>query len=232
MTTSAKLPRRESLQAGRALVAVAAIGDSEVRAHRAASILARSGFDVCWEGSDPGELAACEDAPDIAVVSSEQLEGAKAWAQKLRERFPESDVVVVVSVAGRRAFREAIQEGLDGIVLESEVETCLPVAVDAVCSGQLVVPRELREHLTKPALSTREKQILGMVVMGFTNGEIAAKLFLAESTVKSHLSSAFVKMGVRSRNEATALILDAENGLGTGILAISEDPTTPDPLKN
>jgi hypothetical protein len=41
--------------------------------------------------------------------------------------------------------------------------------------------------------------------------------------VKSHLSSAFSKLGVRSRNEATALILDPENGLGTGILAISQD---------
>ena len=69
-------------------------------------------------------------------------------------------------------------------------------------------------------LSTREKQVLGMVVLGFTNGEIARQLHLAESTIKSHLSSSFTKLGVRSRNEAAELI-DADGGLGTGILAIS-----------
>jgi len=67
----------------------------------------------------------------------------------------------------------------------------------------------------------REKQVLGMVVMGFSNGEIANKLVLAESTIKSHLSSAFSKLGVRSRGEATELILDPVNGLGPGILSIA-----------
>jgi DNA-binding NarL/FixJ family response regulator len=87
----------------------------------------------------------------------------------------------------------------------------------------LSLPRDARDVVARPKLSTREKQILGMVVLGFSNGEIASKLSLAESTVKSHLSSSFSKLGVRSRNEATAMILDPDGGLGTGILAISEE---------
>lgn len=66
-----------------------------------------------------------------------------------------------------------------------------------------------------------------MVVLSFTNGEIAQKLYVSESTVKSHLSSAFAKLGVRSRSAAAEAILDPVNGLGTGILAIvGGDPTS------
>ena len=45
------------------------------------------------------------------------------------------------------------------------------------------------------------------MVEGCTNGEIAQRLFLAESTIKSHLATAFAKLGVRSRRDATAMIL-------------------------
>ncbi len=91
------------------------------------------------------------------------------------------------------------------------------------------MPREHWRQIEPPALSTREKQILGLVVMGYMNSQIAEQLFLAESTVKSHLSSAFGKLGVRSRNEAVNLILDPERGLGMGILALGGEPLEPTP---
>jgi DNA-binding NarL/FixJ family response regulator len=56
-------------------------------------------------------------------------------------------------------------------------------------------------------------------VMGMTNAAIASQLYLAESTVKSHLSSAFAKLGVSSRAEATNVILDP-SAAGLGILTI------------
>ena len=60
----------------------------------------------------------------------------------------------------------------------------------------------------------------------FTNSEIGARLFRAESTVKSHLSSAFAKLRVRSRSEAAAMIVDPQGSLGTGILAITSNGET------
>jgi DNA-binding NarL/FixJ family response regulator len=133
--------------------------------------------------------------------------------------MPQAGIVVVASEQPA-SLRECLDAGANGFVLDSP-DAPLAVTLRAVCSGQLCVPQDLWGRVSRPALSGREKQILGMVVMGFSNAEIAKKLYVAESTVKSHLSSAFARLGVRSRSEATALILDHEHGLGAGILGIS-----------
>jgi DNA-binding NarL/FixJ family response regulator len=140
----------------------------------------------------------------------------------LADWMPQAGIIVAASEQPR-SLRECLDAGARGFVLDSP-DAPLAVTVRAVCSGQLCVPHDFWERLRRPILSNREKQILGMVVMGFTNAEIAQKLYVAESTVKSHLSSAFARLGVRSRSEATALILDAETGLGKGVVAMSGDP--------
>jgi DNA-binding NarL/FixJ family response regulator len=94
-----------------------------------------------------------------------------------------------------------------------------------VHAGQLVLPADAVALVAKPSLSAREKQVLGLVVIGFSNGDIARKLHLAETTVKSHLTSSFRKLGVRTRSEATMRILDPQTGFGLGILAVTHAGT-------
>jgi DNA-binding NarL/FixJ family response regulator len=90
--------------------------------------------------------------------------------------------------------------------------------VQSVLLGQVSVPRPLRELVEAPALSHRERQILALVVEGFTNAQIAERLYLAESTVKTHLSSAFRRLGVKSRREATAAVLGSDDPFRLGVL--------------
>ncbi len=127
------------------------------------------------------------------------------------------------SVRGARA----VAAKLEGTVLLSELEHTLVPTLIAVSAGCCVVPRAVRQLVDRPALSPRERQILAMVVLDFSNGEIARKLYLTESAVKNHLSSAFSKLGVTSRNAAAELILDNESGLGPGILRISPEEELP-----
>jgi DNA-binding NarL/FixJ family response regulator len=144
--------------------------------------------------------------------------------EPLRQRVEQARVIVLCAAIRGWEVHCALAAGALGIVLEDELEDALAACIDAVAAGQVCVPRNHWRQIEAPALSTREKQILGLVVMGYMNSQIAEQLFLAESTIKSHLSSAFAKLGVRSRHEAVSLIVDPERGLSMGILGLGGEP--------
>ena len=197
--------------------------DRRARAEIAKLLAPRADLAVST-GANAAQLVRSGAAADAIVLHCEQVSSAElALFAELRRHTPELKIIAVCESANGRSARRAVDAGIDGLVLAERLQATLEPTVSAVLAGQTAVPRELRGSVRKPALSFREKQILGMVVMGFSNGEISSQLFLAESTVKSHLSSAFTKLGVRSRSEAAAMILDPNGSLGTGILAISSD---------
>jgi DNA-binding NarL/FixJ family response regulator len=169
------------------------------------------------EVDDPQQLAEVEDidADSIVVFACDvDLPREMAALRRLRRELREPAIVAVSPMATGTGVRRALDAGADGVVFESELESTLAVAVRAVASGQSVVPRKLRASVERPAFSHRERQVLSFVSRGLTNAQIADKLFLSESTIKSHLSSAFSKFGVRSRKEAAALFLELEQTSG------------------
>jgi DNA-binding NarL/FixJ family response regulator len=159
-------------------------------------------------------LAAVPDAPSaggpsVLVLAMDAGDAeAATTVRAARERSPEAAVVVVTPAARESEVRRVMRAGALGVVFDGQLETTLVPAVRAVAAGFVVVPRRLRDQALKPVFSHREREILGLVAEGATNREIADHLFLAESTVKSHLSTAFTKLGVRTRAEAAALVLD------------------------
>jgi DNA-binding NarL/FixJ family response regulator len=184
------------------------------------------------------ELSAVDELGDLEHLPREDTSERRAivlWAgetvaplsksiERLVHRFAPAPLVVVCSSIHRWEVRTALAAGAVGVVAYENLTDTLGPCLLAVTAGQICVPREQWRQVEPPALSSREKQILGLVVMGYMNSQIAEQLFLAESTVKSHLSSAFGKLGVRSRNEAVNLIIDPERGLGMGILGLGGEP--------
>jgi DNA-binding NarL/FixJ family response regulator len=156
----------------------------------------------------------------IVLAVDDTALSLSALLEPLTRRFARVPVVLVCPSIQPGAVRAALAAGVAGVVLHSDLESALGTCLRAVRAGQLCIPRRSSQQLEPPVLSSREKQVLGLVVMGYMNSEIAKQLFLAESTVKSHLSSVFHKLGVRSRHEAVARILDPQGGLGIGILSL------------
>ena len=133
--------------------------------------------------------------------------------ETLRHLRPTCRIVLVATSDQRSLIRKALRYGVDGFVPHASAHAALPVSVAAVLAGQLAVPQSLRRHASWASFSTRERQVLQLVADGLTNNEIARNLYLSESTVKTHLSSSFRKLGVSSRAEATAAVLDPDTGL-------------------
>jgi DNA-binding NarL/FixJ family response regulator len=127
-------------------------------------------------------------------------------------------VVAVSPPCGPLGLRRAVRAGADSLVLDHELEDVLAPAVRAVAAGLTAVPALLRSGAERLAFSHREREVLRLAVTGHTNGEIASMLFLAESTVKSHLSSAYRKLGAAGRNEAASMIFDPNEGLADVVL--------------
>lgn len=174
--------------------------------------LAHAGFRPVSEQRAVERLLA--EGADVVVVAGqgdaeERVEAIAAAAA----RHPSCPVVATMPVeAGGAQLRRALRAGASAVVLDDDIERALGPAAGAAAVGQVVVPPQLARRLSPRVLSHREREILELVALGLTNRQIAARLFVAESTVKSHLSSSLHKLEVGSRAEAVALLLDPEEG--------------------
>lgn len=199
---------------------IAALAEDELATKRIEAVLESDGLCVETRVLDVDDLGHGDvPSPDVLVVAfGRGITERDHQMRRLRKSLPNTHLIAVMPEDSRRGVRRALEAGADGVVFETQVESTLTLTVRAVLAGQTAVPAAGRHEVDRPTLSGREKQVLGMVVMGMSNKTIAAKLFLAESTVKCHLSSAFSKLGVRSRNEAADLILHSGVGLGLGLI--------------
>lgn len=199
---------------------VAMLADDELAARRAEAVLVGDGLLVSIRAGRADDIVESRPMhPDVVIVlCGRGITERDHQMRRMRRAMPNTGIVAVMPDDSRRGVRRALEAGADGVVFETMLERALSLTVRSVLAGQTIVPAAGRLEVDRPTLSAREKQVLSMVVAGMSNKAIAGELFLAESTVKCHLSSAFSKLGVRSRNEAADLILHS-GGDGPGVLA-------------
>jgi DNA-binding NarL/FixJ family response regulator len=206
--------------AARRAPAAVVIGDDRVPRSEVRRLLTAAGFAV-ESAVDRTPFGIDRDGIAVAFAGADASSTQRLAA--LAERLQGTPIVAVMSAqASGNWLRRVLRAGVAGIVLDDRLEVALAATAWAVAAGQISVPPALRRHLAPRPLSHREKEILGLVVLGYTNRQIADRLFVAESTVKTHLASVFTKLDARSRSEVTALVLDPEEGYGGSVLAMAE----------
>jgi two-component system response regulator DesR len=154
---------------------------------------------------DDALAAVREHRPDVLVTDIE-MPGRTGLdlAAELNNQGDPTRVLIVTTFARSGYLRRAVDAGVAGYVLKDSPIGELAGALRRVHAGERVVAPELAVAAWDAAdpLTDRERELLRAVADGASNAEIAARLFLAEGTVRNYLSSAMAKLGARNRNEA------------------------------
>ena len=221
------------------MIRVALVDDQAIVRVGLARILSPSdGFEVVAECGDGRqaleELPALR--PDVILmdIRMPRLDGIAA-TERLRDMADPVPVLVLTTFGEDEVLWAAIEAGAAGFVLKDSSAEELIAAVRAVAGGgawfdAAVAPRVLDRYrrLVAPAardaarldlLTDREHAVLRLMARGATNAEIAARLSVAQATVKTHVGSIFAKLDVRDR--AAAIVFAYDHGV------VSPGATTP-----
>lgn len=204
-----------------------------VRAGFAAILQAQDGIDVVGQAGDGAEGVTQVRSlrPDVVLmdVRMPTMDGIEATRQILasaeRDGRPAPAILILTTFDADEYVHDALGAGASGFLLKDALPDELVQAVRIVAAGDaLLAPRITKRLLerfaaTRPGVNTqslrlndlteREHEILILVGQGLSNGEIAAQLFLAEQTVKTHVSRIFSKLHLRDRVQAVILAYDA-----------------------
>jgi DNA-binding NarL/FixJ family response regulator len=176
----------------------------------------RSGADVCTEAK---RLSADVVLLDLRMPDVDGLQ----VLESLREELPATKVVVFSMVGDPEAIRECFRRGASGFVLKTIDPQDLASAIHQAVEGTTFYARGLPgiDHeapATAAGLTRRELTIMRAVARGLTNEAIAKDLWVAEQTIKFHLTNAYRKIGVKNRTEAARWAFDH------GLLDASDAP--------
>ena len=187
-------------------------------------------IDVVAEAEDGQDAVeqAIATAPDVVLmdIRMPRMDGIAATSAILTARTPPKVLVLTTFDLDDYVY-EALRAGASGFLLKSAPPRELPDAIRTVASGDALLSpqitrRLVADYVTRPRRTTRphaafdrltprEAEVMKLIARGLSNAEIAARLYLAEPTVKTHVTRVLAKLGVRDR--VHAVVLAYESGL-------------------
>ena len=174
---------------------------------------ATPGFEVVGEAADADEALrrARFDTPDVVVLDI-GLKGRSGLdiVEELRQMGPR---VVILSMQDEPAYaRKAFELGAQGYVVKDAADEELADALDAVLGDRIYVHPALAARLVmgepEDDLTERERQILRLIALGYTNQEIAGQLFLSVRTIEAHRRHILDKLRLSTRADLVRYALE------------------------
>jgi NarL family two-component system response regulator LiaR len=190
-----------------------------VRRGLAAFLKSKVDLELVGEASDGEDaLHTCDQVqPDVILMDlvMPKMNGAAA-TRAIRERHPNVQVIALTSFQEKKLVHEALQAGAISYLLKNVSVDDLAEAIRAAYAGRPTLAPEAAQALIQVAsqgptpghdLTSREHEVLALMVEGLSNPEIARRLSVSRSTARAHVSNILSKLGVSNRAEAVALAL-------------------------
>jgi two-component system, NarL family, nitrate/nitrite response regulator NarL len=145
-------------------------------------------------------------APDIVItdINMPEVSGIEL-ALKIKKEFPAVKIIAMSTFKERSYISQMIQNGAAGYLVKSASKEEIEEAILSVYEGKLYMSLDINlsandkpELADIPVLSSREKEVLHLIADGFTNPQIAAKLFISLHTVDSHRKNLLTKFGINN----------------------------------
>ncbi|WP_025155890.1 response regulator transcription factor [Leifsonia aquatica] len=187
-----------------------------VRAGLVALFASEPDLSVVAEAATPGEAVAAAERenPDVVLMDLQfgagETGGGADATRRIRALDAAPYVLVLTNYDSDADILGAVEAGASGYLLKDAPPHELVAAVRAAAAGESalapVIASRLLDRMRAPqaSLSARETEVLRLVAAGRSNTDVAAELFVSETTVKSHLAHIFTKLGVTSRTAAVA----------------------------
>lgn len=155
--------------------------------------------------------------PDVILMDMVMpgMDGATA-TRLTRQKFPQVQVIALTSFKEGELIRNALEAGAIGYLLKDVSADELARAIRAAHIGRATLSPDAAQALVESAnqppmpgldLTEREREVLTLMIEGLNNTQIAGRLTVSPSTIKSHVSNILTKLGVASRTEAVTLAL-------------------------
>jgi DNA-binding NarL/FixJ family response regulator len=183
-----------------------------------------AGVEVVGTAADGDEALALaiQLRPDVVLMDLRMphCDGVEA-TRRLREHDAGINVLVLTTYADDRSVIDALRAGARGYLTKDAGSGQICDALERVMSGQAAIDPAVQHHLLNAiaspsaippdrapsfpdGLTHREAEVLTLIAQGLSNTEIADRLVISETTVKSHINHLFAKTGVRDRAQAVA----------------------------
>ena len=185
------------------------------------TLLDVAGIEVVGEADDGGAAldVVAATRPDVVLLDLRMPRHDGIWTlERLRARGCDVPVLVLTTFDDDTLVLDALRAGARGYLLKDVTLEQLTRAVEALAAGGTLVAPSITDRLLRAirsgpspvgadappmeALTERELEVLRLVAEGYSNREIAGALFLAEGTVKNHVSTILLKLGARDRTNA------------------------------
>ena len=194
-----------------------------VRSGLRAVLEGEEGMEVCGEASSASEAVPNAEAlrPDVILMDIRMGEGEDVSGidacRDIRSEMPDAQVIMFTSFGERESVLASIMAGATGFLTKNVSHATLVEAIRAAGRGESLldtgVTRGVIQRLTELSvaspgaeslLSEREREILALIAHGYTNKEIAAKIFVSPYTARNHVIHILNKLGLSRRSEAAA----------------------------